>query len=150
MVAILQFENSPAVGNWLLTSQARGKQWSTRVLHGSEGALDWREGLFCGDLHVPRDKLEAEFMEALDEETRERYFPRGITDTVAHELKEFIDAVLYDAPMETDGLEGYKAEAVCLAAYESASAGRPVRVAEVEELAIEHYQGPINEALGIE
>ncbi len=148
MIAILKFEGMSTVGQWTLTSQCHGAGFGKRAIYGSEGMLDWSQGLKTDSIELSREELEAEFRKSLTEEQREQFFPRGIEDTVAHELKEFIDACLYDMPMETDGLEGYKAEAICYAVYESAATGRPVRVAEVETLAVEEYQRDINESLG--
>jgi len=85
----------------------------------------------------------------LSSEEDERLFPRGITETVATELYEFISAILYGTPLETDGIEGYKAEAISIALYESAHLNRPVTLAEVENLQTEGYQAQINEGLGI-
>jgi len=149
MIAVLQFEGVPTVGQWTLTSQCRGEGFGKRAVYGSEGVLDWGAGLKVGDVALPRDELAEEFLKSLSKEEREKLFPRGIEDTVAHELKEFVDACLYDAPMETDGLEGYKAEAVCYAVYESAATGQAVKVADIEALAIEEYQKDINESLGL-
>ncbi len=149
MIAILQFEGAETVAQWTLTSQCRGRQWGRRAVYGSEGCLDWELGLKTDSIEMSREQLHEEFLCSLSEEERERLFPRGIDNSVAHELKEFIDACLYDAPMETDGLEGYRAEAVCYAVYESAATGQPVRVSDVEQLKIEVYQRDINESLGL-
>jgi predicted dehydrogenase len=149
MMAILQFERSGAIGEWVSCSVSHGWQWSKRAIYGSEGCLDWERGLKTSTLELSREELVNEFMRSLSDEERELFFPRGLTDTVAHELKEFIDACLHGAPMETDGLEGYKAEAICYAVYESAATGKPVRVADVEALAVEEYQRDINASLGL-
>lgn len=149
MMAILQFEGRETVAEWTLTSQCRGWQWGRRAVYGSEGCLDWDRGLKTETLELSQDELHNEFMQSLSDEERERLFPRGIHNSVAHELKEFIDACLYGAPMETDGVEGYRAQAVCFAVYESHATGEAVRVADVEALAVEEYQRDINEALGI-
>ncbi|HOK54536.1 MAG TPA: hypothetical protein PKV43_08725, partial [Armatimonadota bacterium] len=79
----------------------------------------------------------------------EQLFPRGITHTIATELKEFIDAVLYGTPIEITGLEGYKDEAISLALYESSELGAPVKLSAVENLEIETYQNRFNKAMGI-
>jgi predicted dehydrogenase len=149
MIAILKFEGAPTVGQWTLTSACHGGGFGKRAVYGSEGCLDWGAGLKADETEMDRQALEAAFMASLSEEDKELYFPRGIMDTVAQELKEFIDAVLYGKPMETDGLEGYKAEAICYAVYESAVTGQPVKTADVEALKIEEYQKDINEHLGI-
>jgi predicted dehydrogenase len=137
------------VGQWTLTSACHGQGWGERAVYGSEGMLDWGMGLKTDSAELDRQQLEAEFLASLSKEQREFFFPRGIFDSIAQELKEFADAVLDDAPMETDGLEGYKAEAICYAVYESAATGRPVTTAEVEALAVEVYQKDINDALGL-
>lgn len=149
MIAILKFEGAPTVGQWTLASACHGGGFGRRAVYGSEGCLDWGAGLKSGDAEMDRQALEAAFMKSLGDDEREVYFPFGIMDTVAHELKEFIDAVLRGAPMETDGLEGYKAEAICYAVYESAATGRPVKTADVEALKVEEYQKDINAALGL-
>jgi len=149
MIAILQFERPQMVGQWTLCSECRGGGFGKRAVYGSEGMLDWSAGLRTEGVELSREELVAEFMGSLSEEDRERFFPRGIEDTVAHELKEFVDACLHGAPMETDGLEGYKAQAICYAVYESAATGQPVKVADVEALAVEEYQRDINESLGL-
>jgi uncharacterized protein (DUF2267 family) len=88
-------------------------------------------------------------MAQLDVEEQERLFPHGVTDTVAQELCEFIRACLYGTSVETDGLEGYKAEAICFALYESQALNRPVTTEAVENLEVEVYQREINEGLGL-
>ncbi len=149
MIAILKFQRPEVVGQWTLTSEARGLQWGRRAIYGSEGCIDWSEGLRTDKLNIALGDLVTEFMSAIDADTREKMFPRGITDSVAQELNEFVEACLYDRDLETDGLEGYKAEAICYAVYESAQTGRPVKVADVEALSIEEYQRDINESLGL-
>jgi hypothetical protein len=46
-------------------------------------------------------------------------------------------------------MEGYRAEAVSIALYESAWLGRPVDLADVERLEVEGYQAEINQGLGL-
>ena len=79
----------------------------------------------------------------------EYYFPSGIEDTVAIELKYFADAIMTGGKPEVDGIEGMKSEAICMAVYESGWHGRPVTLAEIESCELEGYQGEINEKLGI-
>ena len=68
-----------------------------------------------------RKELTAEYMASLSAGEKERLFPHGITETVATELWEFIQAVQGKGKVETDALEGYKAEAISFAVYESAA-----------------------------
>jgi hypothetical protein len=51
--------------------------------------------------------------------------------------------------VETDALEGYKAEAISFAVYESAVTGRWVTLEEIENLHVEAYQAEINADLGL-
>jgi predicted dehydrogenase len=98
---------------------------------------------------IPIRELIEMFWSSISEEEKERLFPKGITDTVATELKEFVDAVRGISRVETDGVEGYKDEAISIALYESAWIDRPVRIEDIEELKVEGYQAEINRRLGI-
>ena len=90
-----------------------------------------------------------QFMASLSEEQKEEFFPRGVMDSVAIELKEFIDACLHGRSIETDGVEGYKAIAICFALYESAAIQAPVKIADIEALKLENYQADLNEKAGL-
>ncbi|MFA6112021.1 MAG: Gfo/Idh/MocA family oxidoreductase [Candidatus Latescibacterota bacterium] len=148
-LALITFDDEVVV-QWSWQGSAPGQRFSKRVLYGSEGCLDWETGWWSRDeRHQDNDQLVAEFTAALSAEERERLFPGGITDAIAVELKDFADAVRLGTVPEVDGLEGYKAEAICLALFESAWHGRPVTLAEIERCETEGYQADINEALGL-
>ena len=120
------------------------------MLYGSEGCLDWESGLWLRDkTHIPGEALIEEFMGSLSTEEKETLFPGGVTDTFAVQLKDFADAVRLGTRPETDGVDGFKAQAICMAVYESARAGRPVSLREIEQCELEGYQGEINQDLGI-
>jgi predicted dehydrogenase len=93
--------------------------------------------------------LVQEFIGSISAEEKERMFPRGVTDTVATELKEFIDAVATGSPVEITGLEGYKDEALSLALYESSELNAPVKIDQIESLEIENYQSRFNQMIGL-
>ena len=61
------------------------------------------------------------------------YTPTG----VGTEIAEFVRAVRGQGEIETDGWEGYRALAISMAVYESATVGRSVTLAEVESLYLE-------------
>ena len=151
-LAVITYEGG-VCAQWLWTRVAPGKQLGLRVIYGSKGAIDY-EGLY---LQKEEERVEAksmrdlvnEMLQALDPRIKERWFPRGITDTVATELYDFYEAVVNRSKPEVDGVEAYKDMAIPLAFYESAKLGKPVRVRDVEELRVEEYQGEINERLGI-
>ena len=151
--AVLTFEDNDLgqdmLGEWTSTSAAPALRWSRRAIYGDEGCIDWSEGVKTRSGEQPLGDLAEEYRGALSPDEAERIFPRGITNTVATELWEFVQACQHGAPVETDGLEGYKAEAICLALYESAALQRPVKVREIEELQVEEYQRDLNEGLGL-
>ena len=147
-MALLEFGNG-VTGEWTSTNVARGQGFGRRVIYGSEGSLDLKDGLQMGEEKRTIQELTEEYMEHLPADEKERLFPRGITETVATELWEFIQAVQGKARVETDGLEGYKAEAISFALYESAVAGRWVTLDEIEDLRLEAYQAEINADLGL-
>ena len=80
---------------------------------------------------------------------KERWFPLGVTDTIATELHEFIEAVLRGGPLEIDGVEGMKDEAISLALYESSELNAPVEISKIENCEIENYQRRFNEMVGL-
>jgi predicted dehydrogenase len=145
-MALLEFANG-VTGEWTSTNVARGQGFGQRVIYGSKGSLDLKDGLQVGDEQRTIEELTAEYMRSLAPDEKEGLFPRGITETVATELWEFIQAVQGKARVETDALEGYKAEAISFAVYESAAAGRWVTLEEIEALRLEAYQAEINAGL---
>ncbi|MFA4044079.1 MAG: hypothetical protein HZRFUVUK_000862 [Candidatus Fervidibacterota bacterium] len=147
-MALLKFQDgTPA--QWSLTSAAPGKSYTMRIIYGEEGCIDMQEGLYGRNTRKTLEELTNEFMESISDEEREALFPMGITDTVAIELHEFIEGVLHGKPIETDGVEGYKSQAVCMAVYESAWLNSPVKVKAVEDGEIEGYQAELNAQLGL-
>ena len=147
-MALLEFANGVS-GEWTSTNVARGQGFGRRVIYGSEGSLDLRDGLQVGEEKRSIKELTEEYMASLSADEKERLFPHGITETVATELWEFIQAVRGKARVETDALEGYKAEAISFAVYESAALGQWVTLDEIETLQVEAYQAEINADLGL-
>lgn len=145
-MAVLTFANG-VVATWSSTSAAPGKGFQDRVVYGDLGSLSWREGLQTRQESVALPDLVAQFKAQLSEPQRERLFPAGIEDTMATELIEFVRAVRGGESVEISGLEGYRDQAISMAVYESEATGAPVRVAEVEALKVEAYQGEINRGL---
>ncbi|MFQ6096500.1 MAG: Gfo/Idh/MocA family protein [Armatimonadota bacterium] len=148
VVAMISFEDD-VLGQWTSTTAAPGQKWSRRVIYGEDGAIDWGAGLKSRTEELSIEQLVKQFRESLSDEESERLFPGGVTNTVATELHEFAQAVFHDGQVETDGLSGYKAEAICVALYESAATGGPVDLADIEALRIEEYQRDLNEGLGL-
>lgn len=148
-MAVLEFESGVS-GEWSSTNVAPGSGFSRRAIFGSEGSITWGLGLqLRGGDPVPMEALVQEHQAAIGEAGRERLFPSGVTDAVATELWEFIQAIQGKAAIETDGAEGLKDLALTMAIYESSQLGQPVRVADVEQLRIENYQADLNAAAGL-
>lgn len=150
VMAQLWFDGG-VVGQWTSTMAAPGEKWSKRIVYGSEGSIDFRNGLrLRGQEEATSiETLVAEYMAQASEEEKARWFPGGVTDTIASELQEFLAAVRGKGKVEIDGMEGFQAEAVCYAVYESAVAGRPVKTSEIENLQVEQYQKPLNALVGL-
>ena len=147
-MAVLTFANG-VVGTWTSTGAAPGKGGQNRVVYGDLGSLSWRDGLQTREETVAMPDLVAQFRAQLSDAERERLFPAGIEDTMATELIEFVRAVRGRGQVEITGLEGYRDQAISMAVYESAATGAPVRLAQVEDLAVEAYQGELIRGLGL-
>lgn len=147
-VAVVKFRNG-VTGQWTSTNAAPGSNFSARVIYGDDGSIRWGEGLTTRSEKISMGDLVQEFIGSISAEEKERLFPRGITDTVATELNEFIEAVANGSPVEITGLEGYKDEALSMALYESSELNAPVKVEKIENLEIENYQNRFNKMLGL-
>lgn len=149
MISAIKFERGISA-QWTWVGSGPGNGISCRTVYGSEGSLDFETGLTPrGGETISNEVLLQEFLAHISDGEREYYFPSGIGDTVAIELKYFADAIMTDGKPEVDGIEGMKSEAICMAVYESGWHGRPVTLAEIESCELEGYQGEINERLGI-
>lgn len=147
--ANMRFEGD-VLGTWISTTAAPGWDFGGRAVYGADGCIQWGKGLKSRTEELTMEQLITEYRSSLSEEEGLRLFPHGVTDTVATELHEFIEACLHGTPIETDGLEGYRAMAVCFALYEShALGGAPVSLQDIEDLTLENYQRDLNEGLGL-
>ena len=149
MISAIKFERG-ITAQWTWVGSGPGNGISRRTVYGSEGSLDFEAGLTPrGGETISNEVLLQEFLAHISDDEREYYFPSGVENTVAIELKYFVDAVTTGGKPEVDGIEGMKSEAICMAVYESGWHGRPVTLAEIESCKLEGYQGEINEKLGI-
>ena len=146
--AVLNFQNG-VTGQWNYTSAAPGYSFSERAVYGSKGSFKWGVGLKNRQQELSIQDLVRLYMEQLSDEDKQRLFPFGITDTFATELYEFIEAVLHGTPVEIDGVEGMKDEAISLALYESSELNAPVEISKIENCEIENYQHRFNEQVGL-
>ena len=85
----------------------------------------------------------------------EHFFPQKIStdridwQLIALEYHELAEAILQGRQLEVDGTDGLNDVAAIYAIFESARAGRAVKMSEVETCKIYEYQAAIDEALGI-
>ena len=89
MVSAIKFE-SGITAQWTWVGSGPGNGISRRTLYGSEGSLDFETGLTPrGCETISNEALLQEFLAHISDDEREYYFPSGIEDTVAIELKYF-------------------------------------------------------------
>lgn len=147
-MAVLTFEGN-VTGTWTLTGSAPGRSFNERAIYGDEGCLSWSAGLVGRQATMNKEALIEAFYEEIGPEAKEQLFPRGVTDTVALELQEFAQAILGRGELEVDGMEGFKAQAVSMAVYESAHANQAVTLADVESGRVAAYQAAMDSGLGL-
>ncbi len=147
--ATIEFDGG-AVVQWTWSGSSPGERFNRRTLYGSEGCFDWETGLWLRDgSNLSRDDLLAEYRATLSAQESERWFPGGTENTIAIELVDFARAVRIGTVPEVDGLEGLRAQAICMAIFESARAGQPMPVEAIESGHSEGYQDEIDQVLGI-
>ena len=157
--AILRFE-SGLVGHWSWSRLGYGHDVVSGVYYGDQGSFKdrqkWMHAFqFGADLtrkdgtELPWEEIEKLYLDQLDEETRNRLFPYGLTDGISNECWDFVEAIAEGREPEIDAAKALKAKSLCFALYESATCGGPVKVADVETGKVDAYQRPINEHWGI-
>ena len=147
--ATIEFDGA-AVVQWTWSGSSPGQSFNRRTLYGSEGCIDWETGLWTrGGANLSRDDLTAEYRASLSAEESKRWFPGGTENTIAIELVDFARAVRTGSVPEVDGLEGLRAQALCMAIFESAQAGQPMPLEAIEAGHSEGYQDKIDAVLGI-
>jgi predicted dehydrogenase len=169
LYATLVFKNG-IVGSWAYSLAAPGESTTDVMFYGTQGSLrDSSQGRFrcwChllsadGRLNVldsgqitkgdgaklSLDEVKRMYLESLGEEQKEQLFPRGVTNAMAVEIWEFLEAVRGKRRgVEVDGWEGLKAVAACHALYESALTGEVIAVDDVLSGKRGAYQSMIDE-----
>jgi len=157
-VATITFK-SGVVGVWSWTMAAPGHTYTNVVHYGSKGCILDRGDVFHGPFGnaevivqdgpkrvvTQMSEMQRQFLSQLDEAEKNVMFPYGITDGVAIECYDFLDAVEKRRKPEVDGETGMKAKAICEAIFESAYIGQAVQFNDVLSGKVEEYQKPINE-----
>jgi len=157
--ATLRWE-SGLIGHWAWSNHAWGRNLSTRMYYGTEGSLadrqEWQHPFqfgadltLCDGTEVPYEEIEQQYLASLSEDEKSRLFPYGITDGIAIECWDFVEAVAEGRDPEIGAEEALQAKSLCFALYESAEANAPVKVADVREGRVSAYQDPIDEYWGI-
>lgn len=143
-MAVLTFENGMlATHTWTLA--ALGQGFGHRRYYGSEGSIDNQELVLKNGKRIPFSKIQKEFMESLSDEEKEKLFPHDIINLQALAIYDLYNAIVNDTQPEVTGMDGYKAQAICEAMYESAYIGEAVRVADVESGKIDNFQSEIDQ-----
>ena len=159
-VAMFKMESGATV-SWIVGLAGHGNCGGQLIL-GSQGCLKSFGTRGGRAVLQPAGRAEMNHEEILEEvngfslSPLEAYFfpDRIATDNVdwkiiAIEYHELAEAILNDQEIEVDGTEGMKDVAAIYAIFESAKAGRAVKMSEVEACQVYEYQAEIDEALGI-
>ena len=159
-VAMFKMESGATV-NWIVGLAGHGNCGGQLIL-GTQGCLKSFGTRGGRAVLQPAGRAEMNHEEILEEvngfslSPLEAYFfpDRIATDNVdwkiiAMEYHELAEAILNDREIEVDGTEGMKDVAAIYAIFESAKAGRAVKMSEVEACEVYDYQAEIDEALGI-
>ena len=90
------------------------------------------------------------FSESTDAELREKLFPKGINDTFALELHEFIRAIQAGDKPDNDGWHGLQDIIISYAITESSFSGIPVKIDDIVSGKVDGYQRELNEKYGLD
>ncbi len=153
-LAQLRF-SSGFVADWGYSREAYGHKTRTGIYYGSKGSFrdrqEWMHPFQYGadfiskdGKEIPYEEIEKEYMASLSPKQAEKLFPFGLGDGISNECWDFIDAIDKGRQPEVTGYDGLKAKAVCYALYESALAGKWIKVADVMSGKINAYQKPID------
>jgi predicted dehydrogenase len=146
--ALPEFENG-AAGTISFTWAGHGEPTGLpegTVIYGERGCLKGITLIRDGGERIDlRDLFRAE----ASAETRDAYFPRGLTDTFGLAYRDWLDAIAAKRQPEMNGREGLRDLATAFAIMESATAHGPVSVEDVLTGRIDSYQQAINEEYGL-
>ena len=143
---------SGVIGTWSWTISAPGRDFTQLSMTGTRGSIVAND-IFHPAASGPRGeaslidgtsysiaKLQRMFLEDISNRERNRLFPHGLTDGMAIELWDFIDAIARGRNVEIDAEEGLKSKAISEAIYESGKSGQVVKVADVVRGKVNAYQ----------
>jgi predicted dehydrogenase len=140
---------SGAVGQLTFTWAGHGTPASLadgRVIYGTRGCL--KDDTLTLDDGSESSAAEL-FDKHVDADTRDAFFPHGLSDAFALAELDFLRAVSTQQDPEASGYEGLLDLAAAFAICESATLGRPVNVDEVLDGRVAEYQGDIDRHYGL-
>jgi 1,5-anhydro-D-fructose reductase (1,5-anhydro-D-mannitol-forming) len=146
--ALPEFE-SGAIGNFSFTWTGHGEPTGFpegRVVYGDRGCLKGGTLIRDGGERVEMRDLFAREGSAAE---RERFFPHGLTDTFALGYLDWLGSIRAGTQPEMNGLEGLRDLATAFSIMEAATAGGPVKVADVLEGRTDAYQREIDAYHGL-
>jgi predicted dehydrogenase len=146
--ALLDFECG-AVGTLSFTWAGHGEMTALPdglTIYGARGCLKGLTLVRDGGERVAVRELFARTASAAE---RERFFPLGLTDTFALGYLDWLGAIRRGGQPEASGAEGLRDLATAFAILESATAGGPVRVADVLAGTVDAYQREIDAYHGL-
>jgi predicted dehydrogenase len=152
--AIISFKNGVQL-NWSYSRTFPGSAFAGNHYFGTEGSMTaegfpmhpFQDGgsLVGADGTVRSPEwVEKKYMDTLSNEEKSNLFPLGATDGFSIEIFDFVRAIRTGQPVEMDGEAGLRAKALCIACYESATAGRAVKYDDVLNGDVSAYQDPID------
>ena len=103
------------------------------------------EAVLADGTVVTQEQISQEYLASLTQGQKDALFPYGAEDGFSIEVYDFVRAVATGKPPEMDGHAGLQAKALCIACYEAATLGEPVRFDDVLAGTITTYQDPIDE-----
>lgn len=112
------------------------------TVYGSAGSLQGDDISLDDGYHGTAGEV---FTRGASPELRQGFFPGGVRDPFALEMLDFLGAIASSTPMEASGKEGLFDLATSFTVLESATANRPVSVADVVDGKITAYQDEINQ-----
>jgi predicted dehydrogenase len=163
LVSVVGFE-SGTMGQWTQSYAGHGQGFGHKGVYGGKGSLrpgGTRNGVspvvrldgqkeMTGEalLELVSDyRLDAITARLFDRERLASYsltFPEADRKLLAVEYHEFAECCLTGKRPEVDGEAGRRALALCYAAFESSTLGRPVTLDEIESEQVGAYEAEIN------
>jgi predicted dehydrogenase len=164
----LRFANG-AVGQWIGHHGAHGQPYHKRILYGSGGSLEsqgerngrpltlWRAGaeaisderILDFAPHYRLSPLAAQFFGGERVWSYDLPFDEADWRLIALEHHEFASCIATRTAPEVTGELGRRALAIVYCLFESGMLGRPVSIAEVEQMKVDRYQQEIDAHLAL-